>query len=172
MPTKPAKSGSFSTTAVSYVTQGTYQREIEALSGQAWTSGTEFELETVSDNIVAATANKDELFSWVRGNYIVSISGTNMVYEWMIIRMDSADALPDLNSSSVVEALQKDKRIFARGFEYISNTTYQTPRRIKFELYNVKLRYGEELRLVIRPLSTTADAGIVNGLFEWRQVGQ
>lgn len=172
MPTKPAKSGSFSTTAVSYVTQGTYQREIVNTTAQAWTLGTEFEIPTISDNIVAATANKDELFSWIRANLMVYISGAQMIYEWMLLRMDSADALPDLNTSSVVEELQKDSRILARGFEHIPNGYYAGMRRIKFEKYNLKLRYGEELRLVIRPLTTTADAGTIHGLFEWRQVGQ
>lgn len=157
--------------SVSYVTQGTYQRELIASTGQAWTAGTEFEVATVSDNIVADTADRDEMYSWVRGMMMLYISAAANIYEWMVLRMDSGDALPDLNTSSVVEALQKDKRILCRGYEYCTHPTYNPPKRVKFELFNVKLRYGEELRFVVRPLITTADAGNIYGLLEWRQVG-
>lgn len=157
--------------SVSYVTQGTYQRELIASTSQAWTAGTEFEVSTVSDNIVADTADRDEMFSWVRGMLMFYITAASNIYEWMVLRMDSGDALPDLNSSSVVEALQKDKRILSRGFEYVTHPTYNVPKKVKFELYNIKLRYGEEIRFVVRPLVTTADAGNIYGMLEWRQVG-
>jgi hypothetical protein len=157
--------------AVSYVTQGTYQREIVGLTAQAWTTGTEFELGTVSDNIVADTADRDELFSWVRLQVALWIGSAYNIYEWMVLRMDSADALPNLNDSATVEGLQKDKRILSRGLEWNPNITYGRPRVVKVELYNVKLRYGEEIRFVVRPLVTTAASGEVQGLLEWRQVG-
>lgn len=165
------KDSGASAAAIAFVTQGTYQRDIISLTGQAWTAGTEFEIADVSDVIIADTADKDELFSWVRGQMYIFISGSAAAFEWMLLRQDTADGLPDLNTNSVVEELQKDKRILARGFYLTATHSYQPPPKVKFEVYKVPLRYGEELRLVVRPLSTTADQGTVYGLLEWRQVG-
>lgn len=158
--------------AVAYVTAGTYQRDLIQAEAQAFTQGTEFEISDVSDAIVAATANKDELFSWVRGKVFKFITDGYDCYEWMVLRQNSADALPDLNDNAAVEILQKEKRIYTRGFELVPDPDSGGPvKPIKFELFNVKLRYGEEIRLVIRPLVTTAATGRYYGLIEWRQVG-
>lgn len=165
------KDSGASAAAIAFVTQGTYQRDIVQLTGQAWTAGTEFEIGDISDVIIADTADKDELFSWIRFQGYVYINSTIGIFEWMVLRQETADALPDLNTNSVVEELQKDKRILARGFYMTAYPSYQPPPKIKFELYKVPLRYGEEIRLVFRPLVTTADQGTVQGLLEWRQVG-
>ena len=171
MPTKTIYKTLPSSSSLSYVTQGTYQRELVELEAQAWTEGTEFEVAAISNNIVAATENRDDLFSWVKFQGYLFIWATVGQFEWMVLRMESGDGLPNLNDNGVVEALQKDKRILKRGFYMTANAGYEVPPKIKFELFNVKLRYGEEIRLVIRPMETTADAGQVKGILEWRQVG-
>lgn len=160
--------------AVQHVTRGTYQREIVADSGLTLTPGTEFEVNELGDNVVASTADKDELFSWVRGFLFVYDTTNHVVYEWAVVRQLSTDGLPDFNSSSAVEALHKDKKILARGMLLCPDPDSGGPvKPIKFEFYNVALRYGEELRLVIRPIQSSGGAsGRVDGLVEWRQVGQ
>lgn len=169
MPKKPG--GSVSTASVSFVTQGTYQRDLIAMEGVAMTTGTEYEVADVSDVITATTANKDELFSWVRGLIFVYIDNLPSMHEYMLIRMKQADALPDLNDAAAVEYLQKEKRILTRGWIHQPLWTYNSLKAVKFELYNLQVPYGEELRFVVRPLTSTAANGYVRGLLEWRQVG-
>lgn len=159
--------------AIAHVTKGTYQREIGDSVNQTLTAGIEYELTDVASNIVAATADKAELFSWIRGFYYVWCTSQPTSFEWMLLRLDTGDANPDLDTSSVVEKLQKEKRIIKRGFllqgDLIGTGGQVKP--IKFELYNLKLEYDEELRLLLRPIYASAAAdNCVNGILEWRQV--
>lgn len=160
--------------AVAYVTRGTYNREIVDLSTITYTPGTEYEVEPIADNIVAATADKDELYSWVRFMAFIHDTASHLVFEWMLIKCPSADATQDLNDSDVVEKLHKDKRLFARGLLLSPDPDQGGPvKPVKFEVFNVYLPYGEELRLVIRPIQSSGGAtGRVHGVLEWRQVAQ
>lgn len=164
--------GSGSRSAIEHVTKGTYQRDTVALEGQNWAQGTEFEIPDLAAVILADTADKDELFSWIRGQVFVYDNVAGWSYEWAIIKCDVGDGLQDLNDNSATEILHKEGRLFARGLAMTPGNTYGVARPIKFELFNVNLRYGEELRLVIRPLkATSAGGGYVYGIIEWRQVG-
>lgn len=159
---------STSSVRTDFVTQGTYNVFRATDSGIAWTDGTEYESTRVSNQVLAS--GKDELYSWVRGQFLLYSVGSPWRYEWFVVRMNSADALPDFDTSSEVEVLQKEKRIYARGMIMAPLRTYSSIRTVKFELYNVKLRDGEELRLIIKPYGTVAD-GVVQSVMEWRKVG-
>lgn len=163
--------GSPSAPSLKYVTQGTYQRDIVLTESQTWTIGTEFEVTDLSDVIIASTVSKDELFSWVRGQIFCYKTGDGFLFEWMLIRQKTADSLPDLNDNAAVELLQKEKRIFARGLVHQPAPEYSKLSAVKFEVFNVGLRYGEELRFVVRPLTAASGTGFLKGLIEWRQVG-
>lgn len=156
-----------------HVTKGTYQREVFSSQVNTFTAGSEFEISNLAAHAVASTASKDEFFSWIRCKAYVCSVAEGFCYEWMVIKCDAADALQDLNDAEVVEELHKEKRIFARGLELSCDRDSGGPiKAIKFELFNISLDYPEELRLVIRPITTTsADAGTYMGLLEWRQLG-
>lgn len=155
------------------MTKGTYQREIIALSALDWVAGAEYEVTAVASNIIASTAQKDELYSWVRGTLFVYDVTSGITYEWMLIKSVSSDATQDLNDSDVVEKLHKERRIFARGLVLVPDPDAGGPvKPISFQVYNVALPYGEELRLLLRPIRASGTAnGRIDGLIEWRQVG-
>ena len=158
--------------AVEYVTSGTYQRQDWLATAQTQTVGTEYEIAYVSGVIVAETANKNELFSWVRGQVFLYETAQYSAFEWFLVRMDTADAIPNLDDEPTAEKLQREKRIMSRGLICQGHPTYGGLRPIKFEVFNVKLVYGEELRLIIRPLVASGAAQSTHfGLLEWRQVG-
>jgi hypothetical protein len=153
------------------MTAGTYQRELSSQTAITWTGGTETEVTALANSIVANVADQDEMWSWIRFQFYVGHSSAFMYYEYMVIKCLATDATQDLNSSSVVESLHKQSRIFARGLMY-SCSSAGASKPIKLELYNVKLEYGEELRLLIRPLHDVVGAtGMVYGLLEFRRVG-
>lgn len=156
---------------MSFVTRGTYQREVFSQLALTFAGATEDEVDAVATNIVAS-ADKDELFSWVRCQFKVHSVAEAFHYEWMLIRCLSADAMQDLDDSDTMEYLQKEGRVLKRGLVSVALPNYAAARWQKFEVYNVALNDGEELRLLIRPLvGSTADAGRIYGLLEWRQVG-
>lgn len=159
--------------AVRHATEGTYQRAVLHMTGLNFVEGTEYEVSTVADVIVASTENEDELFTWVRGMYFVYSTSAHMSFEWALIKIDSADADPDLNSGTIFERLHKEKRVFARGMILNPDPDVGGPvKPFKFEVHQVKLLYGEELRLLLRPIGVSGAAdGQVVGLLEWRQQG-
>lgn len=172
MPIKKIKDAS--STAVKFVTRGTYQREIVNNGALTFADGTEYEIPAIAQNVLAGTANQDELYSWIRGIvYVYDTTGT-MMYEWMLLKLGTADADPDLNDSPTVELLHKEKKIFGRGITMVCDPDAGAPvKPIKFELYQVHLPYGKELRLLIRPITVTGAAtGYCKGLLEWRKVSQ
>ena len=159
--------------AIQHVTQGTYQREIVDSNALTFVAGTEYEVAVLASNVLADTADKDELFSWVRGMFFVFDTGTYCAFEWMVYKTLIADADVDMNASAAMEALHKDSKLFGRGILLQPDPDSGGPvRPVKFEFFNVKLRYGEELRLLLRPIAASGGAtGHVHGVIEWRQVG-
>lgn len=159
--------------AIRHATEGTYQRAILHETVINFAEGTEYEITHLAANLVADTADKDELFTWVRGMYFVYSTSAHMSFEWILMRIDAADADPDFNSASTFERLHKEKRIFARGIILNPDPDVGGPvKPFKFEVHQVKLLYGEELRLLLRPIGVSGAAdGQVVGLLEWRQQG-
>lgn len=152
------------------VVSGTYHRELITATGVTDAAGTERELTTLA-NIVKADS-KDELFSWIR--YVVYrwSSADPICYEWAVIRCQQSDATQDLNADATVEGLQRMGRILKRGIIWDLPVAGSGPRPIKFELFNVKLDVGEELRILLCPWVSTAGATVSEkGLLEYRQVG-
>lgn len=157
--------GTTSSTAIRQVTYGASKRDCTYTADVDHTADLEYEVSNVSDNIVATD---QETFSYVRVFYSVWNVATYIVYEWMIIRMKTADSLPDMTSSTAIEDLQDEKRIIRRGI--IIGSPYESPKAINATIYNLVLPAGEELRLVIRPITTVADNTSYQQV-EWRQVG-
>lgn len=157
-----------SNVALEHVTRGTYQRALVEETGQTWAVGTEFEAEDISDVLVAS--GKDEMFSWIRYQLWLYQTDGPCKYEWMLVRQASADPLPDMNDSSVMEYLFKEKKIFSRGLMAQTEDTYGL-RALKAELFNVKLYDGEEIRLVVRPISSVTATGVQRGIVEYRKIG-
>lgn len=153
--------------ALEHVTSGTYQRELESLQAQSWTADTEVELPELATDIVAS--GQDEMFSWIRGHYMLWDTASALALEYAVIRCKSTDALQDLNDGSTMEALQKEGRIFKTGL--LAVQIYTRIIEIKFEFKQVKLPDGEELRLVIRPLRTTSNSTEIVAKVEWRKIG-
>ncbi|MEO5351409.1 MAG: hypothetical protein H7836_17470, partial [Magnetococcus sp. YQC-3] len=77
------------TDRLDFVTHGTYQVYRATDSALAWTDGTEVEIERLSNQIAAVT--KDEMFSWVKGQFVLMLSSTatTMRFEWFVIRMNA-----------------------------------------------------------------------------------
>lgn len=156
-------------TGLEFVTSGTYQREVSTDSAFDLTAGTEKELPLLATHIVCT---EDALLSWIRMFWNVSASDERTVYEWFVIRCQAADSTQDLSTNTVVEDLQRAKKILKRGLVSQSHYLAGGNKIQKLELFNVKLSRGEELRLLIRPLfSNTANHVIMYALLEWRQVG-
>lgn len=156
---------------MSFVTSGTYQRTVSTSVAQDWVADTEVEVPEVATNI-KSSATSDALFSWVRYLGYVWRSDGDYAYEWMLIRCGTGEATQDLSDASVVEALQKEGRLFARGFfANASTASGGRPTKIAFEVYNVNLPIDNELRLVVRPLVGATDTIQYYSVLEWRQVG-
>lgn len=171
----PRSLGARTGPAVEYVTAGTYQRLTLESTGVALVKGTELELDTnISDNI-RGDGVSDALFSWIRYlGYFGTLSTYSTAIEWMLLKCLQSDGTQDLSDPAVVERLQKESRLFARGM--IVNGSAEAGngyRKLAFEVYNVKLQLGEELRLVGRPLLAVGASNFVGyGVLEWRQVGK
>lgn len=155
-----------------FVAEGTYQRTTVSVDTATFVAGTEYEVANVANLILASTANQDEMYTWIRGMMFVYDTATAMCYEWFVIRCEITDATQDLDDSTVAEALHKDKKIYARGLIMAPDPDMGGPvKPIKFEFHKVRLRYGEELRLLLRPILVSGGAtGYVKGVLEWRQV--
>lgn len=152
-----------------FVTSGTYQRAVTAATVCSPTSGTEFELPLIAANIFCT---EDAMLSWVRYQFLLAANNEYCAYEWFILKCQSTAGIQDLSDSTVVEDLQREKRIFSRGLMINPPCEDSVPRLVKVEYFNVKLNRGEELRCVIRPLRTNgANTGVYLELLEWRQVG-
>lgn len=160
--------------ALRQVTAGAYERAIVqqttlALNG---TAGTEVEIGNVGGYIAAfENAGVDQLFSWFRIQaqvYCTLASGEDICFEWMLIRLDESEALPDLNDSATVEKAQKEKRILDRGlYRCMAGTNGKT---ISIEKYNVKVPKGTAYHLVVRPINESCSAGHAFAIVEWRKV--
>lgn len=141
------------------------------VAAHAQVGGTEAEVLAVATDI-AGSATADTMYSWIRAKiYLLNTAVEPLVYEWALIKCQSTDALQDLSDEAVMEKLQKESRIFAREF-HATGKNESGLKPISFELYNVKLDLGEELRLVVLPHRSTAGATAeYYGVLEWRQVG-
>lgn len=154
-----------------FVTQGTYNVYRATDSGLSFTAGTEYASSRLSNQVAAS--GKDEMYSWIRGMFRIIHSDASVCSgEWFVLKQKTTDALPDMDTSAEVEVLQKEKRIFAHGMFSNGSATYYPPKWIKFQLYNVKLNDGEELRFVFKPFTTTVGHGQIMSIMEWRAVGQ
>lgn len=158
--------------SVQFVTSGTYQRALVYQDNMTWVANTEDEVDGVAAAI-AGDVTKDTMYSWIRAKiYVNNNVAEHMGFEWALIKCASGDALQDLNSAADMEKLMKESRIFARDVQYYS-LSRGSVKPIRFELFNVKLNLGDELRLVVRPLCASAGASMYYiGLIEWRQVGE
>lgn len=165
-----AKRGSGSQ-AVDFVTKGTYQRLLVEPAVVQHVSGTEGEITAIA-GVILTPAEGDAMFSWIRYKsfiYSTDAVGDKLLFEYALIKCGTGDALQDLNDSVKMEDLHKQSRVFARDTIFVRSGDAKT---IKFELFNVALDNGEELRLVIRPWITTTGASVFHrGVLEWRQVG-
>lgn len=156
-------------TGLQFVTSGTYQREVVNQSGLDLVVGTEAEIPELATNIVCT---EDALLSWVRMHWAHYSHTEAELYEWFVIKCQSSDGIQDLSSATVVEDLQRLKKIFGRGVVTQCAAAYGKVKVMKLEFFQVKLNRGEELRLVLRPiLANTASAGKYFAVLEWRQVG-
>lgn len=154
---------------IEFVTKGTYQRSLISDVNRQIAATVEYEVADVA-TAIAGSATADTLYSWVRGRgwFLNSVAAEGICLEWMIIKCASGDALQDLNDSAIVEDLHREGRVFARDMcAFVSGS-----RQFEFEFYNVKLDLGDELRMVVRPITGTAGATFHTvGVLEWRQVG-
>lgn len=160
------------TTTVRVLTSGTYRRsEISQLS-LSFSSGTELEVTQVATDLVADDS-KDTVFTWLRIHFMLFDSAEVMPFEYALIRCDTGDALQDMNSDSTMEELQQEGRILARGIKFVGDVNAGGPcPLIKIEKYKVVVPDGEELRLVVKPMSAgTASGGVIRGVLEWREAG-
>lgn len=156
-----------------WVTQGTYNRELIYHAAVSFTAGTEYEVTAVATNIIA-NDSRDALFSWIRAQIMVVYTGADfLIMEWALLRCDKDAATQDLNDSETMELYQKQGRILHRGlFACGDITSGGSYARINFEKFKVVLPNDEELRLLLRPMGTTADSSTyIAGVLEWREVG-
>lgn len=154
-----------------YVTSGTYQCEHSPPTALSVVADTEVELGLLATNIVCT---EDALISWIRYRWAVWSIDEPLVFEWFLIKCQSTDAIQDLSDNLVIEGLQRDSKIFARGVqvEPVGGRDATAPVLHTHQFYNVKLKRGEELRMVIMPYSScTASHAFAVQLLEWRQVG-
>lgn len=152
--------------AIDFVTSGSYKRDLTYSGDYDGTQNTEHELEELATAVLADT--QDELYSWIRYQGYVISEGTSVAFEYAVVKCLSTDSLQDLNDDAVVELLQKEGKLFTRG--WVVQSPYGHPKKMSFEFFNVKLKAGEELRLIVRPQLTWADAFRFSDL-EYRKVG-
>lgn len=159
-----------SSQALEQVTNASYQREIVNDSGTL-AAGAELEGVAFSDNIKAS--GSDALFPWIRAHvYFAGMDSYDLVF-WYVVKCLSTDALQNISDSAVLEGLQKTGKVFARGVLPVNTVGVGTFRGTKeLEWKNVKLKDGEELRLIVHTLfgQETSGLAIVTDL-EWRQTG-
>lgn len=153
-----------------HLTQGTYQIVRSTDSGLSHAVATEYENDDLSTVVVASGA--DKLYSWVKGQHLVWNTGGHSGYEWFVIRQNAGTAAPDMDNSDTVEVLHKEKRIYARGLIHQPNPVYQRLKPITYEFYNVRLRDGEELQLIIKPFVAVTSTVSQYNTVEYRIVGE
>lgn len=162
---------------VRHVTEGTYNCERYLTVNQTWaSSGAEYEIEGL--NLATAATGKDVMFSWIRGHgflwdaHATQSSREVIAYEWFVLRLEQGASIPDMDDGDTVEALHKQRRVFARGV--VSQPPVQNAhmKGLKFELFNVVVPDGEELTLIVRPIAGGTGYGKTWLLLEWRQVGE
>lgn len=159
-------------TSLQQAVAGTYQTEQVALTNIDFTVGTEYEVAVIATSILANTDSKDEVFSWIKLGAVAGDTASAWAYEWFLLRCNITDATQDTDDEAVMEALQKDKKVLKRGFLSGGNASYTGWRKLEFELFQVRLRYGEEIRLLINPLYTGGATNCLYGRLEWRQQGK
>lgn len=149
---------------------GTYQTEQMSATGIDLTAAAEYEL-PMAAYVLANTDSKDEVFSWIRYNLYHMDTAQAQICEWFVIRCLITDATQDMDDEATVEALQKDGRILTRGWTTSGQAAYGRFGKISFELHKVKLRYGEEIRVLLLPYYVGA-AFAYYGRIEYRQQGK
>lgn len=149
--------------------RGTYQRELIYTGPTDWTVGTEVEQATVAQYLVAS--GQDEKILWARFHCFLFDTTVATITEWMLIKCSATDAIQDLNDSAVIELLLKRGKILKRGWHRDSSEAYGNSRAIKWEVYNVNLNDGEELRMLFRPVTNAGANQMVIGELEYRIAG-
>jgi hypothetical protein len=159
-----------SSASVKFLTSGTYRMSDWSDPVLGFVADTEVEVPIVSTEVYAS--GTDEMYSFVRGKFWFTCTTTSSIAEWYLLKCLATDATQDLSNDTVVEGLQVDRRIFARGVFTTGIEGYSPFGVIKFAKYNVKLRDGEELRLLVRPIKAGAVTIKAYGILEWRKVGE
>lgn len=150
--------------------RGTYQRELISYTSLTQVVGTEYELAMVATKLLASGA--DERIKWARFHVLCFDIGQFVTGEWMLYKCLSTDADIDMNTAATIELLQKRGNLLKRGYYVSSKADYGKLQGIKFEIYNVDLNDGEELRLLIRPIQISgANTFNIQGELEYRIAG-
>lgn len=151
--------------------RGTYQRELIADAPADWAVGTEVEQTTVATKLVAS--GQDERVLWARFSVYVYDASVPTITEWMLLKCLATDAIQDMNDSSAIELLLKRGKILKRGYHHANaNLAYGSASKVKWEIFNVDLNDGEELRMLFRPVLNAGTATSVVGELEYRLAGQ
>jgi len=141
-------------TALKWLTKGQYQYVPIDATGSTFTDGTEFQESGISTALKAS--GQDKVFPWVRIRLWYQSAASNLAFDWAVVKQLTTDALPDLDSSAVIEVLKKDGVLFAWDTMFQPKNAAGVPRRLQVEFRNVFLRDGQEIRLVIAPRATSA----------------
>lgn len=148
--------------------RGTYQYVEISVVPQDLTVGTDYEIGAVATALIAA--GQDERVLWARAKIFTCDNGQQMLGKWALIKCLATDALQDLNSATDLELLLKRKHILARGWVQSPHVSYGRMSHIDFEVFNVDLNDGEELRLVYCPV-VAGSAQPFYGDLEYRIAG-
>lgn len=154
--------------AIEQVTNASYQRALMN-DTPALTGGVEAELAVLAGNITADDS-KDTLFPWIREKIYVSCASQPTLLFWYVIKCLGTDAVQQVLDDAVLEQLQRDSKIFARGavkIPYFAVTGGYAS--FDYEFHNVKLKDGEELRVVIHAVDSVTIGAF--GDLEWRETG-
>lgn len=170
----PKRGPQVSTAAMKHVTSGTFNIAYLTSTGEQYIIATSNEV--AAPALYLKADDKDEMYSWIRLNAFIFDSADDLIFEYALIRCLQDDALQALDDADTLEYLMKEKRILKRGIHAApcyGATTGSVPKKLAFELYQVKLRTGEELRLIIRPIYPAITGNSVHelGTLEWRKVG-
>lgn len=163
------RGGGSKSAVLDYLSEGTFESYRNRLTAQTFTIGTEFEVLSIAANITANAENRDMLFPWIRAKvYVYDSTPGHSMFEWFLVRCPAADGLQDLSDIDVMDALLKEKKILARGVVSQPGASYAPLKPIAFELYRIRLKEDDELRLICYPWTNNAATLVVDSILEYR----
>lgn len=144
-PTSPKVSLSPSqVAAVKEIVKGQVDVGSSFLSGQTYTQGTAVEVD------YRAASGSDRLLAYWRFDYYMqSAAAGGVIADWWIVRYVTADGVPDLDTATVLEQFQKDRRILKRGNFTAAAQTYSRPAHVQWVLRNLRIPDGETVSFVV-----------------------